>query len=71
MFYKLNNEKVPVLYKITKFSKEGWGYFRLDSDEYSLFPTEKEVLFRTGSLFDIIDISEEVHESNGIKYILV
>ena len=66
MFYKLNNEKVPVLYKITKFSKEGWGYFRLDCVDYSLFPTEIEVLFRTGSFFDIFDISEEVHESYGI-----
>jgi hypothetical protein len=62
----LKPEEVPVLYEIKNLSKKGWHYFKLDSYDYSLFPYEQEVLIQTGSLFDINNISEQIH--NGRKY---
>ena len=71
MFGKLRKEEVSVLYQITNLSPQGSEYFKLDSHDYSLFPYEQEVLFRSGSLFDIVDISEEVDEKTDLTYFLV
>ena len=71
MFGKLKKDEVPILYQITNLSKYGLDYFILDSDEYSLFPYEQEVLFRTGSWFDIVEISEEFDENSGVIYFLI
>ena len=58
MFRGLSKDDVPVLYQINNLYKDGWKYFNLDSEEYSLFPNEQEVLLFTGSAFEIIKISE-------------
>ena len=58
MFKGLSRDDVPVLYQINNLSELAWGYFKLDSEEYSLFTYEQEVLFVTGSEFEIIEISE-------------
>ena len=44
-------------------------YLRLDTQEYSLFPNEQEVLLNIGLKFEIENISEEQHLD--IKYKLV
>ena len=59
------------MYQITNLSQKGWLYFKLDNDEYSLFSYEQEVLFFTGTLLEIIEISEEFNEDTGIIYFLV
>ena len=58
MFKGLSKDDVPVLYQIHNLDDNGSGYFKLDSEEYSLFPYEQEVLIHTGSFFEIIKISE-------------
>ena len=58
MFRGLSKDQVPVLYQINNLDKKGFYYFKLDNEEYSLFPYEKEVLFYSGNLFEIIEISE-------------
>ena len=58
MFKGLSKDDVPVLYKINNLREDGYAYFKLDSDKYSLFPDEKEVLLFAGSSFEIIEISE-------------
>ena len=58
MFRGLSKDQVSVLYQISNLDKDGYGYFKLDIAEYSLFPYEQEVLLTTGRSFDIIDISE-------------
>ncbi len=63
MFKGQNNEDFPVLYQINNLDKNGWNYFKLDNEDYSLFPQEQEVLLKTGSIFEILEISEEEHES--------
>lgn len=70
MFGKLKSDEVPVLYQITNLSQKGWNYFELDSLEYSMFPIEQEVLFCSGSSFEIEEISEEFNEQNGLVYVL-
>ncbi len=66
MFTGLNKEDFPVLYQINGLRLDGLNYFKLDNSDYSLFPYEQEVLFRTGFIFKILEISEEEHE--GRKY---
>ncbi len=58
MFTKLCKDDVPVLYEIYNLDENGEKYFKLDNLDYSLFPNEQEVLLRTGSYFEIIEISE-------------
>ena len=58
MLRGLNKDQVPVLYQINNLHKDGFNYFKLDNEEYSLFPHEQEVLLITGSRFEIIQISE-------------
>ena len=40
MFRNLKKDEVPVLYQITNLDPKGEWYFKLDSDEYSLFSEE-------------------------------
>ena len=54
MFKGLSKDDVPVLYQINNLDEYGYSYFKLDSEEYSLFPYEQEVLLTTGSHFEII-----------------
>ena len=56
MFKGLSKDDVPVLYQINNLDKFGYNYFKLDNEEYSLFPYEQEVLLTTGSCFKIIEI---------------
>ena len=58
MFRGLSKDQVSVLYQISHLRKNGLGYFKLDNEEYSLFPYEQEVLLITGENFNIIEISE-------------
>ena len=58
VFKGLSKDDVPVLYQINNLRKDGRCYFKLDSEEYSLFPNEQEVLLSNGSSFEIIEISE-------------
>ena len=58
MFRGLSKDVVPVLYQIHNLSVNGYYYFKLDNLDYSLFPTEQEVLLVSGSNFEIIEISE-------------
>ncbi len=58
MFRGLSKDVVPVLYQIHYLNKDGLEYFKLDNAEYSLFPNEQEVLLKTGSWFEIIEISD-------------
>ena len=41
-------ENRPVLLKITIDNRVGFGLFKMDSKNYSLYPGEKEVLLRDG-----------------------
>ena len=56
MFRGLSLEEIPVLYQISNLCERGESYFKLDNEDYSLFPYEKEVLLDTHSKFTIIDI---------------
>jgi hypothetical protein len=61
---------VPVLIQITNLYEDGYSYFMLDDEKYSLFPYEQEVLLNTGSRFNIIEISE-VDNDFYIEYYLI
>ena len=56
MFRGLSKDDVPVLYQINYRDKNGYYYFKLDNEDYSLFSYEQEVLLVTGSKFEIIEI---------------
>ncbi len=58
MFKGLSKDDVPVLYQINNLSEDGYHYFKLDNQDYSLFSSEEEVLFDTRLYFEIIEISE-------------
>ena len=58
MFRGLNKDQVAVLYKINNLDEDGLLYFKLDNEDYSLFPYEEEVLLSAGYNFEIIEISE-------------
>ena len=38
MFRGLNQDDVPVLYEIYNLNKNGFNYFILDNEDYTLFP---------------------------------
>ncbi len=61
---------MPVLIQITNLYEDGYSYFMLDDEKYSLFPYEQEVLLNTGSRFNIIEISE-VDNDFYIEYYLI
>jgi len=44
-------------------------YFKLDSELYSFFPYEQEVLIYDGYKYKIVEITEEI--SDNIKYTLI
>ena len=58
MFNHLKPSDVPVLYQIQGVNIAGWYYFRLNMKEYAIFLNEKEVLFKSGMEFKILDIKE-------------
>jgi hypothetical protein len=64
----LSKDDVPVLYQINNLNERGWLYFKLDSEEYSLFPYEHEVLLNPGSEFEII---EQVIEFSSQTLVLI
>ena len=53
---QLKYEDVPVLFIIYNLDERGFQYFKLDTEEYSIFKNENEVLIQSGIKFDIIDI---------------
>ncbi len=63
MFKRLNKEDVPVLYQINGLLEVGYKHFKLDNADYSLFLYEQEILLIAGSEFEILEISEEEHQS--------
>ena len=63
-------EKKPVLLKIEIDNKVGFGLFKLDKQDYSLFPSEREVLLRDGHRYYIDSISQVV-ENDGFEYTLI
>ena len=71
MFGKLKKDEVAVLYQISNLSDRGEYHFNLDSEFYSLFPNEKEVLLCSLCSFDIIDILEKCDEKTGLNFYLV
>ena len=58
MFRGLSKDQVAVLYQINNLDEDGLLYFKLDNSDYSLLPYEEEVLLRTGTPFEIVEISE-------------
>ena len=58
MFGGFINHRVPVLYQINNLDEDGFFYFKLDSEEYTLFPQMQEVLLANNISFNIIEISE-------------
>jgi hypothetical protein len=50
-------------------SKNGFYYFKLDNEDYSLFSYEQEVLILHGSKFIIEEITEKYYQ--GHKYYTV
>ena len=48
MMVGASNEKRPVLLKIAIDNRVGFGLFKMDNKNYSLYPGEKEVLLRDG-----------------------
>ena len=57
-----SNEKRPVLLKITIDNRVGFGLFKMDNKNYSLYPEEKEVLLRDGHQYQIQNIALETTE---------
>jgi len=52
-----SNENYPVLLKITIDNRFGFGLFKMDNKNYSLYPEENEVLLRDGHRYKIKSIS--------------
>ena len=40
MFRGLSKDQVPLLYQINNLDQDGLDYFKLDNEDYSLFPYE-------------------------------
>jgi hypothetical protein len=59
MFRGLSKDQVSVLYQISNLDEYGWGYFKLDNADYSLFPHEQEVILDFYLNFEIIADSFE------------
>ena len=70
MINGVKKNDVPILFQFSNLDDNGMFYFQLDSDDYSIYPDEKEVLLDTGMRFDIIKISKHVHEC-GLTYQLI
>lgn len=69
MLRGLTQERKPVLLKIEIDNKVGFGLFKMDKSDYSLFPHEKEVLLRDGHRYLIHEITQE--KEFGYEYTLV
>ena len=57
---------MPVLLEISMTNSR---YFKLDSELYSFFPGEEEVLIYDGYKYRIVEVTEEV--SDNQKYTLI
>jgi hypothetical protein len=58
MFRGVTDDEYSVLYKISNLDENGFAYFKLDNQEYAMFPQEDEVLLVIGLPFKILNISE-------------
>ncbi len=54
-----SKENKPVLMKITIDNRVGFGLFKMDNQNYSLYSYEKEVLLRDGHRYLIKNITQE------------
>ena len=63
MLNGITNERRPVLLEISIDNRVGFGLFKMDKENYSVFPNEKEVLLRDGHRYLIERISLEMHSS--------
>ncbi len=54
-----SKENKPVLMKITIDNRVGFGLFKMDNQNYSLYSYEKEVLLRDGHRDLIKNITQE------------
>ena len=68
MFGKLKKDELPVLFEITNLSKKSYEYFKFNSDEYSLFSYEQEVLLITG--YHVNEILEQ-YDKDSRTFFLV
>jgi len=57
MMMGASKENRPVLLKITIDNRVGFGLFKMDTKNYSLYPGEKEVLLRDGHRYQIKSIT--------------
>ena len=48
-----------MLLKITFENESGKYYFALDSDKYTVYPDEQEILLQAGLVFQIVSVREE------------
>jgi len=58
MLTEITNEKQAVLYKFNEIDISNSNFFSLNSNDYSVFTNESEVLILDGESFKISDISE-------------
>ena len=58
MLTGITNEKQAVLYKFNEIDISNSNFFSLNSNDYSVFTNESEVLILDGESFKISDISE-------------
>jgi hypothetical protein len=58
MLTGITNEKKAVLYKFNEIDISNSNFFSLNSNDYSVFTNESEVLILDGESFKISDISE-------------
>ena len=49
------------MFQISGLSKYGSYYFKMDSEEFSLYVHEQEILLYDGSKYEITNITEKVH----------
>jgi hypothetical protein len=61
-----DQNNLPVLLMISMSNSR---YFKMDSEEYSAFPWEEEVLIYDGYKYKIINVSDEVY--NDSKYTFI
>ena len=57
--------------QIKGLSQYGSYYFNMDSEEFSLYTHEQEILLYDGSKYEIINITEQIHQPTLIKFLLV
>lgn len=58
MLNGLRKNDQPVMFQISGLSKFGNYYFKMDSEEFSLYVHEQEILLYDGSKYEITNITE-------------